>query len=297
VKQSSVSFGGIPDKYSSWKNSAFAVIPYPIDVTTTYQSGTRNGPKAIIDASGHMELFDEENKIEPYRSGIFTCTEIPLTTTGPLPILKQVERRVRSVVKAGKFPVLLGGEHSGTCGAVAALRKKYGDLTVLQFDAHADLRDSYLGTPWNHACVARRIVDSSAKLVQVGIRSMSEEEERFLKKSENVKTFFASEVKSNLGDVTKGIVGDLSGNVYITIDLDVFDTGIMPAVGTPEPGGLSWFEAVDILRDVVLSNCNIVGFDIMELAPIPGMVAPDFLAAKLCYRMMGWLCAKREEEN
>jgi len=295
VKQSSVSFGGIPDKYSSWKKSAFVVIPYPIDVTTTYQSGTRNGPKAIIDASTHMELFDEENKIEPYRSGIFTSTEIPLTTTGPLPILKQVERRIRSVVKAGKFPILLGGEHSGTCGAVAALRKKYGDLTVLQFDAHADLRDSYLGTPWNHACVARRIVDSSAKLVQVGIRSMSEEEERFLKKSESVKTFFASEVKSNLGDVTKGIVGDLSGNVYITIDLDVFDTGIMPAVGTPEPGGLSWFEAVDILRDVVLSNCNIVGFDIMELAPIPGMVAPDFLAAKLCYRMMGWLCSKREE--
>ena len=295
MKQSSVSFGGIPDKYSSWKKSAFVVIPYPIDVTTTYQSGTRNGPKAIIDASTHMELFDEENKIEPYRSGIFTSTEIPLTTTGPLPILKQVERRIRSVVKAGKFPILLGGEHSGTCGAVAALRKKYGDLTVLQFDAHADLRDSYLGTPWNHACVARRIVDSSAKLVQVGIRSMSEEEERFLKKSESVKTFFASEVKSNLGDVTKGIVGDLSGNVYITIDLDVFDTGIMPAVGTPEPGGLSWFEAVDILRDVVLSNCNIVGFDIMELAPIPGMVAPDFLAAKLCYRMMGWLCSKREE--
>ena len=295
MKQYSVSFGGIPDMYSSWKNSAFAVIPYPIDVTTTYQSGTRNGPKAIIDASSHMELFDEENKIEPYRSGIFTSTEIQLTTTGPLPILKQVERRVRSVVKAGKFPILLGGEHSGTCGAVAALRKKYGDLTVLQFDAHADLRDAYLGTPWNHACVARRIVDSSAKLVQVGIRSMSEEEERFLKKSESVKTFFASEVKSNLGDVTKGIVGDLSGNVYITIDLDVFDTGIMPAVGTPEPGGLSWFEVVDILRDVVLSNCNIVGFDIMELAPIPGMVAPDFLAAKLCYRMMGWLCAKREE--
>ncbi len=295
MKQYSVSFGGIPDKYSSWKNSAFAVIPFPIDVTTTYQSGTRNGPKAIIDASSHMELFDEENKIEPYRAGIFTSTEIPLVSTGPLSVLKQVERRVRSVVKAGKFPILLGGEHTGTCGAVAALRKKYGELTVLQFDAHADLRDTYLGTPWNHACVARRVVDSSAKLVQVGIRSMSEEEERFLKKSENVKTFFASEVKSNLGDVTKGIVGDLSGNVYITIDLDVFDTGIMPAVGTPEPGGLNWFEVVDILRDVVLSDCNIVGFDIMELSPIPGIVAPDFLAAKLCYRMMGWLCAKREE--
>lgn len=295
MKQHSVSFGGIPDKYSSWKNSAFAIIPFPIDTTTTYVSGARNGPKAIIDASGHMELFDEENKIEPYRAGIFTSTEIQIVSTGPLSVLKQVERRVRSIVKAGKFPVLLGGEHTGTCGAVAALRKKYGELTVLQFDAHADLRDSYLGTPWNHACVARRVLDSGAKLVQVGIRSMAEEEERFLKKSESVKTFFASEVKSNLGDVTKGIVGDLSGNVYITIDLDVFDTGIMPAVGTPEPGGLGWFEAIDILRDVVQSDCNIVGFDVMELAPIPGIVAPDFLAAKLCYRMMGWLCAKREE--
>jgi agmatinase len=207
-----------------------------------------------------------------------------------------VERRVRAVVKAGKFPVLLGGEHSGTCGAVAALRKKYGELTVLQFDAHADLRDTYLGTPWNHACVGRRIVDAGAKLVQVGIRSMSEEEDRFLKKSEKVKTFYASELKESLGDVTKGIVSSLSGDVYVTIDLDAFDPGIMPAVGTPEPGGLSWFEAADILRDVMLSNCNIVGFDIMELAPIPGMVAPDFLAAKLCYRMMGWVLAKREEK-
>ncbi len=296
MKPYSVTFGGIPDKYSSWKNSAFAVIPFPIDLTTTYVSGTRNGPKSILEASGHMELFDEENKIEPYRAGIFTSPEIPLTTTGPLSMLKEVERRFRSVIKAGKFPVLLGGEHSGTCGAVAALKKKYGDLTVVQFDAHADLRDKYLGTQWNHACVGRRIVDSGAKLVQVGIRSMSEDEDRFLRKSEGVKTFYASELRENLGDVTKGIVSSLTGNVYITVDLDVFDPGIMPAVGTPEPGGLGWFEAIDILRDVMLSGCNIVGFDIMELAPIPGMVAPDFLAAKLCYRMMGWVIAKREEK-
>ena len=296
MKPYSVSFGGIPDKYSSWKNSAFAVVPFPIDLTTTYVSGTRNGPKAILEASSHMELFDEENKIEPYRAGIFSSTEIPLMTTGPLSMLKAVERRFRAVMKAGKFPVLLGGEHSGTCGAVAALRKKHEDLTVVQFDAHADLRDKYLGTPWNHACVGRRIVDSGAKLVQVGIRSMSEEEDRFLRKSERVKTFYASELRENLGDVTKGIVSSLTDNVYITMDLDVFDPGIMPAVGTPEPGGLGWFEAVDILRDVMLSGKNIVGFDIMELAPIPGMVAPDFLAAKLCYRMMGWVLAKQEEK-
>jgi len=203
---------------------------------------------------------------------------------------------MKAVMRAGKFPILLGGEHSGTCGAVSALKKKYEDLTILQFDAHADLRDTYLGTQWNHACVGRRIVDSGAKLVQVGVRSISEEEDRFLRKSETVKTFYASEVRDNLADVTRGIVSGLSGNVYISIDLDVFDPGIMPAVGTPEPGGLDWFEVVDILRDVMRSDCNIVGFDIMELSPLPGIVAPDFLAAKLCYRMMGWVLAKREEK-
>jgi len=296
LKAYSVSFGGIPDKYSSWKGSSFVVIPFPIDLTTTYVTGTRNGPKAIIEASGHMELFDEENKIEPYRAGIFVSPEIPLLTTGSLAILKELEKRMNAVIRAGKFPILLGGEHSGTCGAVIPLKKKYEDLTVLQFDAHADLRDTYLGTPWNHACVGRRIVDSGAKLVQVGVRSISEEEDRFLRKAENVKTFYASEVRDNLADVTRGVVSSLSGNVYISIDLDVFDPGIMPAVGTPEPGGLDWFEVIDILRDVMRSGCNIVGFDVMELSPLPGIVAPDFLAARLCYRMMGWILAMREEK-
>lgn len=295
MKPYSVSFGGISDKYAAWKNATFAVIPAPIDMTTTYAAGTRNGPRALIDASAHMELFDEELKAETYRAGIFTAAEVPVPSTGPLAAVREVEKRVRAVVKAGKFPILIGGEHSGTAGAVTALKKRHGDLTVLQFDAHSDLRDSYLGSPWNHACVARRIVDAGVKLVQVGIRSMSEEEDRFLRKSENVKTFYASEVRDNLSDVTRGIISNLSGNVYITIDLDAFDPGIMPAVGTPEPGGLGWYTATDILRDVMRSDCQFVGFDIMELAPIPGNVAPDFLAAKLCYRMMGWILAAREE--
>jgi agmatinase len=292
----SVTFGGISGKYSSWKEATFAVIPFPVDMTTTYMAGTRNGPRAILDASSHMELFDEENKIEPYRSGIFVSSEIPATTAGPVAALKEVERRVTAISKAGKVPILLGGEHSGTAAAVAALRKKHGELTVLQFDAHADLRDEYLGTPHNHACVGRRIVDAGAKLVQVGIRSMSEEEDRYLKKAEEVKTFYASEVRDNVADVTKGIVSSLEGNVYITIDLDVFDPGIMPAVVTPEPGGLTWFEVIDILRDVMRADCNVVGFDVMELAPIAGMGAPDYMAARLCYRLMGWLVARQSEK-
>jgi agmatinase len=292
----SVTFGGISGKYASWKEATFAVIPFPVDMTTTYMAGTRNGPRAILDASSHMELFDEENKIEPYRSGIFVSAEIPATTAGPVAALKEVERRVTAISKAGKVPILLGGEHSGTAAAVAALRKKHGELTVLQFDAHADLRDEYLGTPHNHACVGRRIVDTGAKLVQVGIRSMSEEEDRYLKKAEEVKTFYASEVRDNVADVTKGIVSSLEGNVYITIDLDVFDPGIMPAVVTPEPGGLTWFEGIDILRDVMRADCNVVGFDVMELAPIAGMGAPDYLAARLCYRLMGWLVARQSEK-
>ena len=292
----SVTFGGISGKYSSWKGAKFAVIPFPVDMTTTYMAGTRNGPRAILDASSHMELFDEENKIEPYRSGIFVSTEIAATRTGPIAVLKEVERRITAISKAGKVPVLLGGEHTGTAAAVAALRKKHGEITVLQFDAHADLRDEYLGTPHNHACVGRRIVDAGAKLVQVGIRSMSEEEDRYLKRAEDVKTFYASEVRDNVADVTKGIVSSLEGNVYITIDLDVFDPGIMPAVVTPEPGGLTWFEVIDILRDVMRADCNVVGFDVMELAPSAGMGAPDYLAARLCYRLMGWLVARQSEK-
>lgn len=296
MKPYSVSFGGIQDKYSSWKGASFVVVPFPIDLTTTYVSGTRNGPRAIVEASQHMELFDEENKIEPYRAGIFLTTEIPQTSTGPQVVLKDLEKRIQAVIRSGKFPIVLGGEHSGTCGAVAALKKKHGELTVLQFDAHADLRDTYLGSPWNHACVGRRIVDAGAKLVQVGVRSISEEEDRFLRKADAVKTFYASEVRDSLADVTRGIVSSLSGKVYLSIDLDVFDPGIMPAVGTPEPGGLDWFEVIDILRDVMRADCELVGYDIMELSPIAGIVAPEFLAAKLCYRMMGWILAGREEK-
>ena len=290
----SVTFGGISGRYASWKQASFVVIPFPVDMTTITHGGLRHGPRAILDASANMELFDEENKIETFRSGIFVSNEIPATTSGQL-ALKEVERRVKATSRAGKTPVLLGGEHSGSIAAISALKKKYDQLTVLQFDAHTDLRSEYMGSTCNHACVGRRIVEQGVKLVQVGVRSMSEEEDRFLKKTEEVKTFFASEVRYNSVEVIKGIVSSLSGNLYITIDLDVFDPAVMPSVVTPEPGGLNWFEVTDILRDVIQSGVNLVGFDVMELSPIAGMTAPDYLAARLCYRMMGWIVAQREE--
>ncbi|MCL2102580.1 MAG: agmatinase [Syntrophorhabdaceae bacterium] len=290
----SVTFGGIAGRYASWKQASFAVIPFPVDTTTVMHGGLRHGPRAILDASSHMELFDEENKIEPYRSGIFVSNEISVTTNEQA-ALKEVERRVKLVSKAGKMPVLIGGEHLGSVAAITALKKKYGQLTVLQFDAHADLRAEYMGSTRSHACVGRRIVEQGVKLVQVGVRSMSEEEDRFLKKTEDVKTFYASEVRYNSADVIKGIVSSLSGNLYISIDLDVFDPAVMPSVVTAEPGGLNWFDVTDILRDVIQSDANLVGFDIMELSPIAGMVAPDYLAARLCYRIMGWIVARKEE--
>ncbi|HEY5996370.1 MAG TPA: agmatinase [Candidatus Deferrimicrobiaceae bacterium] len=296
MKPYAVSFGGIPEKYSTWDDASFALIPFPVDLTASYVSGSRNGPRAILDASQHMELFDEETKLAPYREGIFTAADVARDSEGPEATLAEVEKRVAATIKAGKFPILLGGEHTGTIGAVTALRKKHDDLTVIYFDAHADLRDEYLGSKVNHACVARRIVDAGAKLIQVGIRSMSEEEDRYLRKTDEVKTFYAGECRDNLAEVTKGIVGNLKGNVYISIDLDVFDPGIMPAVGTPEPGGLTWYDAIDILRDVMQSGCNVVGCDIMELAPIAGMVAPEYMAARLAYRLMGWILAEREEK-
>lgn len=296
MKPYAVTFGGIPDKYSTWEDASFAIIPFPVDLTASYVSGSRNGPRAILDASQHMELFDEETKLAPYREGIFTAADVARDAEGAEATLGEVEKRVSATIKAGKFPILLGGEHTGTIGAVNALRKRHEDLTVIYFDAHADLRDEYLGSKLNHACVARRIVEAGVNLIQVGIRSMSEEEDRFLRKTEEVKIFYAGEVRDNLAEVTKGIVGNLKGNVYISIDLDVFDPGIMPAVGTPEPGGLTWYDAIDILRDVMQSGCTVVGCDIMELAPIAGIVAPEYMAARLAYRLMGWILAEREEK-
>ncbi|MEN6488410.1 MAG: agmatinase [Smithella sp.] len=267
------------------RDALFVVVPVPYDLTSTYQPGSRRGPAAIIEASANMELYDEELKKETYTAGIHTIEPLNIEARGPRQMVSAVRRKISKIAAMDKIPVMLGGEHSISFGAVDAVKEKYPELMVLQFDAHADLRDSYQGSPYSHASVARRISEI-CPLVQVGIRSMSKEEGDFLPASK-VKSYSSDFVLENK-DWCQKICKDISGDVYISIDLDVFDPSIMPATGTPEPGGIYWKNVLQLLKTVSRS-CRIRGFDVVELAPIPGIVAPDFMAAKLIYRLMGYM--------
>ena len=279
-----MNFGGIYPE-CSLRDAQFVVVPVPYDLTSTYQPGSRRGPAAIIEASTNMELYDEELKKDTYLAGIHTASPVEVDARGPKYMVSAVRKKIGRFVNAGKIPVMLGGEHSISLGAVQAVASKYPELTVLQLDAHADLRDSYQGTPYNHAGVARQIVDCCS-LVQVGIRSMSREEGDYLPKS-SVKSYSADYVFDHK-NWAQTVCKDLRGDVYVSIDLDVFDPSIMPATGTPEPGGLYWRDVLSLLR-LVAGKCKIRGFDVVELAPLPGLVAPDFMAAKLIYRLMGYM--------
>lgn len=295
-------FGGLPHDVMGKKAPRFSVLPVPYDLTASYISGMRNGPRAIIEASTHMELYDEELGCEPYETGIETLPSLEATALGPKEMIKKVRDAARGIISSKMTPVMLGGEHSVTLGLVQALLEKHPRMSVLQLDAHADMRDSYQDTPYNHACVARRISEL-CPITQVGIRSLSIEEAEFLeaeksyggKAKTRISTFYAREVIKGLN--TGGgekflakVLRGLTGEVLITVDLDVFDPSIMPATGTPEPGGLGWYDALAVLRNVI-SRKKIVGFDVVELCPLPGNIAPDFLTAKLIYKMMGYIDA------
>lgn len=279
-----MNFGGLEPEYADFKRALFAVLPVPYDLTSTYKSGSRMGPMAILDASANMELYDEELGRETYECGIHTLSSIEPDARGPKEMIKTIRKKTMALISADKIPVLLGGEHSISFGSVQAMKERFPLLSVLQFDAHADLRDTYQGSPYSHACVARRI-SGCCPLIQVGIRSLSAEEAAFLPGSQ-VKSFSADYVLEEK-DWCDVIVRHLQGDVYISVDLDVLDPAFMPATGTPEPGGIGWKDLLRLVR-AVSEKCRIRGFDIVELAPIPGLIAPDFLAAKLTYRMMGY---------
>jgi agmatinase len=280
-----MNFGGLDLSYPTFEDATFIVVPIPYDLTSTYQSGSRRGPAKILEASGHMELYDEELCRETYLAGIYTQPFVEADARGPGEMMAAVRQSMADVLSFDKIPVVLGGEHSISFGVVQAMKDKYPDITVLQLDAHADLRNYYQCSPYSHASVGRRICEI-CPLVQAGIRSMSMEEAAFLSQSQ-VKSFSADFVVEEPRSWEK-ICDHLQGDVYITIDIDVLDPAIMPATGTPEPGGILWKDVLRLVREVS-RRCRVRGFDVVELSPIPGIVAPDFLAAKLVYRIMGYL--------
>jgi len=282
-------FGGLDDEFASLENARAVVMPVPYDFTTSYQGGARLGPRAILAASRNMELWDEEGG-PVYRWGIHTLAELEPTAEGPEAMVARVEQAVDWILEQGKLPAMLGGEHSITSGAVRAARRRFERLSVLQIDAHGDMRDTYLDSRWSHACVMRRVREI-VPAASVGIRSISEEEAEFLKSHPqpiwSVRQFRALEGRWD------PILDALSDDVFVTFDLDGLDPSILPATGTPEPGGLDWFEAVDLLK-AVAERRRIVGFDVVELAPLPGHVASDFLASRLVYRMIGLALGRPE---
>lgn len=275
-----------PPEEHDYESARLVVIPIPYDGTTSFRTGSRYGPAAIIDASRHLEDFDVELGCDPSASGIFTMPELTPDASGPERVVEQVRAAVEETLRRDKTPVLIGGEHTIATGAVRACADKYGDLSVLYLDAHADLRESYMGTEWGHASVARRISEV-CPIVEVGVRSISEEEFQFAQCEQRVNIHFwpAEGDEQCLHDA---VCRQLSANVYLSIDLDVMDPSIMPAVGTPEPGGMSWWDTVRLIR-AVSRNSSIVGFDLVELSPEEGPVACSSTAARLAYKVMGYI--------
>ncbi|MFH1112136.1 MAG: agmatinase [Patescibacteria group bacterium] len=273
-------FGGLD--LISWPRASVAILPVPYEATTTYGVGTGRGPAAIIEASRHMELWDSELARDFSRLGFYTFPELEPDMSGPGATVVRVGEAVSSVLKDKRWPLVLGGEHSITAGVVAAMKIKYKKLSVLQIDAHTDLRNEYQGSKWSHACTMRRVYDLGVPNVAVGIRSMCDEEACFIKK-----TGLGNRIFSTTEISIKKVLALLTDQVYITVDVDGFDPSIMPGTGTPEPGGLTWYQVIDLLR-AVSKQKKIVGADIVELAPIPGQPAGDFLAAKLGYKIIGY---------
>lgn len=277
------------DDQQIYKDSKVVIIGVPYDGTATYQRGAKYGPEATLSASVNIETYDETLG-NIYEVGIFTAGTIDLSDIHAVP--EKVINRVYSICKClmedGKFIVTIGGEHSITSGIVRACMERYEPLSVLQFDAHLDLIDSYGGTRYSHASVMRRIVeDCNCSITQVGIRVISEKESDYVKQTKGrIKIFRARDIYNN-NNWFQPAIDSLSKNVYITIDLDGFDPSLMPSTGTPVPGGLDWYKTIDFLGKVYQER-NVVGLDVTELKPIPGNEAPNFLVADLIYKNIGF---------
>jgi len=279
-------FCGLPPGTGSEEGARFLVLPVPYERTTTWGKGTAGGPDAIIEASRNMELYDEELGFEPSTSGILTDPPLVPPEGSPGEAVEAIRCAVGRRLSPGRTIVSLGGEHGLSCGAVFAHLDLHPDMGILQIDAHADLRDAYDGSRFSHACVMRRIAERSRNLCQVGIRSMSAEEAAFLETRASWPVVYAREAVRSDGWMDRSIES-LPEKVYLTLDVDGLDPSLVPATGTPEPGGLSWHGTLRFLRRLCERRV-IVGFDVVELAPQPSMRAADFLVARLIYKIMGY---------
>lgn len=274
-------YAGISAAYASLNNAKIVLVPVPYDGTSTWGKGADKGPEAFLHASENMELFDIETGTEVYRQGIYLAEPVK-ENTSPEAMTNAVHAAVKRNIKLNKFVTMVGGEHSVSIGAIRAFNESHEDLTVLQLDAHADLRKSYEGSEYNHACALYE-ANETTNLIQVGIRSMDIEENEVMNRD---KVFFAHGMKDDGGWMDNAIEL-MTDNVYITIDLDAFDPSIVPATGTPEPGGMGWYETLEFLKQVIQEK-NVVGFDIVELCPNEIDKSSDFLAAKLYYKMLSY---------
>ena len=276
-------FLALGDDLSDYGSSKAVILPIPYDATASYGGGARNGPRGIISASRQVETYDNDFGIEPCQVGIATAGELEPESSGPEAMMTRIEKAASKIIDDGKFLLSLGGEHSITSPLVKVHKGKFPDLSVLQIDAHTDLREEYQGSRHSHACVMSR-VGEICEFVSVGVRSFcdSENERRAIRDGRIIE----SKVFHKNPDAVSIILSLLTDKVYITFDLDGFDPSVMPAVGTPEPGGLLWDEAIELIMAVGRSK-NIVGCDIVELAPIPGLIYPDFTAARLAYKLIG----------
>ena len=281
-------FAGVDAELAQLETARFVVLPAPYDSTTTWRVGTRTGPAAIIDASMNLELFDRELGREIAACGIHTTPEIEPQMDGPAPMIARIESVIGEVLDLGKIPVLLGGEHSLTLGGVRALAARHPEISILQIDAHTDLRQSFEDTAYSHGAVMRRCseIPNVAKIVQVGLRSTSLEEWQDV--PANVAQFWADDILADFAAHLPAIVGELQGAVYLTFDVDGCDPSWIPETGTPEPGGLTYYQTRDLLR-AVCRQCDVAALDCVEL--IGGHDASAFAIARLLYQTMGYLSA------
>jgi agmatinase len=280
-----LNFLALQPNQSRLSSAKVVVLPIPYDATASYRTGTREGPRALIEASRYLEEYDSELDLEICKVGIHTADELEPHVAGPRKMVDRIEKTVTAYLKKSKFVATLGGEHTVSLGSVRAHAKQFPDMSVLYLDAHADLRNEYQGSKFSHACIARRITET-VPVVEVGVRSLSSEEHSFITEKQ-IPVFFRTESHSNQDSLVEEIVEQLSESVYVSLDLDVLDPSIMAAVGTPEPGGMSWEEMTKLLRTVAKKR-HIIGFDINELSPQEGPTACSFTAAKLAYKLIGY---------